>query len=166
MTVSATYNLRLDATETLTVDVDGSSTPVVIHDKLGVKGTLNATSSPPAAETSQVIYSLVTGAKTIDLTALLSTNGRLINGTGLKVRALRFQNLGAHQMTIGKGASSGYDLFGGSVALTVPACGASPANTGMQMVFNDGLIAIDGTHKTIDVGGTGTDQFALSIVLG
>jgi len=160
MTVSATFNLRLDVTETLTIGVDGASQPVIQHDQLNVKGTLDATSTPPAAEHSQELYNLVAGAKTIDLTALASTNGRVIDGTGLKVQLLRFENKGANSMTIAKGATNGYDPFGGAVAVTVPAgCAA-------MLRFNDSLADIDATHKTLDVAGTLAQQFALSVVLG
>jgi hypothetical protein len=165
MTVSVTFNMRMDVTETLDVDVDSAAQPVIQHSALSIKKTLNASSTPAATKHSQQVYSLSGGAKTIDLTALLSTYGKVLDCTGLKVRLIRFENLGTATMTIGKGASSGYDLFGGTIAPAVAAPdGTTP--TGLMQSFGDGLAAVDGTHKTIDVTGTGTDQFALSLVLG
>jgi len=165
MSVATTFNMRMDTTETLDQDVDSAPQPTVLHTALSIKGTLDAGSTPAVTMHSQQIYSLSGGAKTIDLTALLSTYGRILDGTGLKVRLLRFENRGTHVMTIGKGATNGYDLFGGSIAPAVPAPDGT-TQTGLMISFGDGLAAIDGTHKTIDVAGTLTEQFALSIDLG
>lgn len=161
MSVRATYNLRLDVTETIETGVDGASNPVVQHDALNVADTLSATSTVPATDHSQKLFNLSGGAKTIDLTAFLGTYNRTIDGTGKKLRIVRFQNnSAASAMTIGKGAANGYDLWGGAAALTVP------AGCAVEMIFQDKLPAIDASHKTIDISGAGTDQFALSLVIG
>lgn len=106
------------------------------------------------------IYALVTGAKTIDLRALYTVGNGTGDANGLKLQGMYFKNLGANPMTIVGGASNGYDLFGASGSLAVPAGGV------FSMSFADASPDVSDTDKTIDISGTGSQTFELAMILG
>jgi hypothetical protein len=161
MSVAATYSLKLEVRETLTVGVDAASLPVVLHDQLNVSGTLNATSAVPATKHIQdAAVPLAAGVYTIDLTALPGTGGATVDGTGLKVQLIRIHNKGAAAMTFADGVTNGYELLGAAWTITLPPGGA------MQFYLPDTAPDIGASAKTIDVTGTGTQTFDLSIVMG
>lgn len=160
MAVSVSYALRVNVRETLDSGVDGASTPVITHNALDVTGTINATSTPPATKHIQDTSALTAGAATIDLTALTGTGGATVNMTGLKVQIFRFKNNGAATMTIGEGATNGYELLGNAWSIAVPAGGA------IQLVLNETAPDVGASAKTIDIAGTGTQAFQISIVAG
>lgn len=160
MAVSATYALTMTVRETLTLGVDGASNPVVTHDGLNLSGTLNAGTTVPATQHAQDTMALSGGAATIDLTSLTGTGGGTISGNGLKVQLVRFRNRSStNAMTFAKGASNGYSLWTNWTITLSPGCA-------VLFFLNDKPEDIDATHKTIDVSGTGTDEFDFSVVMG
>ncbi len=121
---------------------------------------LSATTTPAAQDSASFVQALTAGAATIDLSALTGTNGRAVNGTGKKILAIFLKPLGANPMTFTAGASNGYLLFGASGSVAVP-------NGGFLLKgFGSALSAIDGTHKTIDVAGTGSQTCQVQILFG
>jgi len=137
--------------------------PPVTHDQFETHVTLPDTVTPvPATEAVYSTIALVDGAKTIDLTSLTGTNGRAVDGTGLKVQAIKLKNTSAsNSMTFQGGASNPYELNADAnwhVSL--------PPGGEFMAYCPDTNPDIAADAKTIDVAGTGTDQFELSLVMG
>ena len=125
--------------------------------------TYTQTANPKAKYYSGKKYALVAGALTIDLTALSGLQAS-INGTGLKVQALRVRGCatGNGKLTISEGAANPYELFGGANPIEYPA-----GNTyAWQFEFGDKLGAIGAGAKNIDLAGTGTNEFYIEFLLG
>jgi hypothetical protein len=100
----------------------------------------------------------------LDLTALPATTGN-IDATGLKLQCLILENpAGNSAITLGKGATNGYALFGTTNTVTV-AAHASYAGY-LALFFPEGLPDVAGGAKTIDITGTGTQSFGLTLVFG
>lgn len=157
MAVDASYNFLLRPQETLTT-ADGSTNPTVVFDNFDVTGRLNASSTPPATKVICKTITLSGGAYTLDLTTETGTNGVAIGGTGLRVQFIRVTNNGDNAMTFSEGASNGLAIACGT--FIVPAGGTT------MMFLNDASPDIASGDRTIDVAGTGTQTFKLTIVLG
>lgn len=167
MAVSANYSFGMLTTETLEAGIDGVATggDKIKYSAFDESGTLNASSTPPATKCSFDNIALVAAAKTIDLTALTGANGATVDLTGLKVQLLRITNLGANSMTFSEGASNGYELLGNGWSITVPGTAGDRKST-IQILLPDTAPDVAAGAKNIDVAGTGTQQFELSIVAG
>lgn len=147
------------------IKIGMTATELIADDTLSsqsVQHTLfnNVITPSPATIFSGKVYALVTGALSIDLRALRTVGGGSGDGNGLKVQGFYFKNLGANPMTIVGGASNGYLIFGASGSVIVPVGGS------LCMAFADASADVDGTHKTIDVSGTGSQTFQLAVILG
>jgi hypothetical protein len=163
MSARCSYSSIVTAKETLETNVDAASNPVVTHNGFNTEETLHATSTPPVTKVFYDTIALVAGAKTIDLTALAGTNGIAVDGTGLKVQQIKFRNRTSNAaMTFTEGASNGYRL--GACTGWLMGVGAGVDEVGG--LFRDTGPDIDGTHKTIDVAGTGTQSFDVAIWMG
>ena len=160
MSVSASLRAEVTVTETLETNVDGASNPIVTHNGFNQKKTLDADSTPPITRVYDDQVALVAGAKTLDFTSLGATGGGTFSASGLKLQAMLFVNAGAAAMTISPGASNGYVPFGSSNSVVVPAGGYA------KFYWPDTLADIDGTHKTIDIAGTGTQEFQIVLLFG
>lgn len=160
MSVSATIELRCDVVEVLEGNPDSASPSnrTVTHTLFNVAKSLDTDSTPPAEKVSEFVAALAAGVKTIDLTALLSTNGITLDGTGLEVCFVRVRNLGASALTVKKGASNGHDVFTDD-GVVIPAGGSIG-------FFTNGSTAVDGTHKTWDLAGTLVETSEWTILLG
>lgn len=159
MSVTTSWRLTVDTNETLSTEVDASTSPVVTHAGFSTNGTMSASTSPPATLVSYETITLSTGA-TIDLTALTGTNGIAVDGSGLKVQLFKIKNNGAAAMTFSEGASNGYALLGAAWSLILL------AGQEMLVQLNDAAPDIAGADAEIDVTGTDTQEFELSIVMG
>lgn len=162
MAVSTLWEAKMTTTETL---ADGSLSSVaseknVVHSAFNQGATLNAGSSPAATLCAHAVTALTAGAKTLDLTALVGTNGAVVNLNGTKVRLFRVKNLGANAMAFGEGASNGYELLGDGWNITL-----QPGQMAM-FYLSDNAPTVGGSAKNIDVTGTGTQTFELSVVAG
>lgn len=161
MSVTAKLLQQLTVTETLDTGVDAVESPVVVHNAFNVSQTLNASSTVPATKVASDTAALVAGAKTIDLTALPGVGGGTVDGTGLKLQAVLIKNpAGNGTLTVTKGASNGYALWGSTYSVQVPPGGSVLA------YFADQLADVSGSAKNIDVAGTGTQSFSYSFLLG
>lgn len=160
MAVSLTYGFTANISETLASGVDGSSQPVINHSSFDDTGTLNASSTPPATKCVVRTIALIAGAYTIDLTTITGTNGLAQDMTGLKVQYFRVKNLGASAMTFTFGASNPYLLKGAAWKTILE------QNQIDVFYGNDATPDVGGSSKTIDVSGTGTQTFELTIVAG
>lgn len=158
MTVSVSYGFKLTTSETLTSGTVDVSSPVVKHTTYDESGILNASSTVPATKYSAFLLTLTAGAATINLAALTGAGGATIDGTGLRVQAIRIKNLGANNMTFAEGASNGIALVG--LPIVVPPSGV------IQHYFADVAPDIASGDRTIDIAGTGTQTAEVTLVLG
>jgi hypothetical protein len=164
MAVTITPEVRLTAVESY---APASAEEIAVqHNKFNQSGSRwNATSVPPVSMVSYQTYALVTGSKTIDLTAILNFLAVSQNGTGLKVQSVIFVNpAGNATMNIAPGGSNPYPLFGTGNDIDVP--GNATVNSWIAFGFPEGLPDVASGAKTITVTGTGTQTFNLGIVLG
>lgn len=162
MSVTVTYKAKASVAEILPANTGSASdaSRTVTHTQYDEEFTLNSGSTPPVTLQAQFLLTLSSGAGTIDLRNLVGTNGAAVDGNGLKVQVLRFKNLGANAMTLTFGASNPADLLGATGVLKVWPGGH------VQIFTNDGPADIDGTHKTIDVSGTGSQTAEVTVIMG
>lgn len=167
-TVAVTYEAKATVVETLdATGAPGASETKrrVTHDAWNSSKSLGALTTPPATLHAAFEKALAAGTATIDLTALVGTNGIAVNGTGLRVQVLRVRakSTNANPITIGKGATAGYIGFGTDFSLTLGG-GASP---GEALIYTaDAASDIGPANKTLDLVGTGTQSLEVEIVLG
>lgn len=157
--VSAAYALKCDATEQLD-SAPGANSPQITHNKYSSSGTLTPTSTVPGTKVVANRYALVAGAKTLDLTALVGTNGVTVDGTGLKLQILKLKNVGANRMTFAQGGSNAYQVGGAN--FTIPL----EPNQEVLLFGADLNPDVSGTVKNIAVTGTGTQEFEVVLVMG
>lgn len=167
MSVDVTYTAFLSIRETLSatdnVAKSASATNrLVTHTLFNKSSTINASSSPAATLAATFEETLVDGAATIDLTDLIGTNDIAVDGSGLRVQALRFINKSTSDavISIGEGESNGYDGFGSGFYLELP------PNGNILVETQDGGTDISGTNKTLDLIGMYDDVAQISILLG
>ncbi len=158
MAVSVSYGFKLTTRETLTSGAVDVSSPVLVHSAYDESGVLNASSTVPATKYCAFLLTLSAGAYTINLASLTGAGGATIDGTGLRVQAIRIKNLGANNMTFAEGASNGIALVG--LPIVVPPSGV------IQHYFADASPDIASGDRTIDVSGTGTQTAEVTLVLG
>lgn len=165
MSISVTYGAILTVAETLAAAQvpDAAETKrLVTHALWNTSKVLGAGTSPPATLTAGFVKALAAGVATIDLTALVGTNGIAVDGTGLRVQALRVLNpaTNANPITIGKGAANGYDGFGAAFSL------ALPPGAEALILTNDAGGDIAGGNKNLDLAGTLIQALDVLILLG
>ncbi|HOD84163.1 MAG TPA: hypothetical protein PKG77_22295 [Phycisphaerae bacterium] len=164
MSVKLEYTTNLTATEVLETNTVSSAAAsrTVKHTLLNKAVTLDGTTTPPVTKVAAFEQALTAGAATIDLTALVGTNGAVVNGTGLKVQAIKItaKATNANAITITKGASNGYALAGAGFSVALAA--------GQEFVFygNSATPAIASDAKTLDLAGTLTQAVQVVIVMG
>lgn len=164
MAVALTYATNLTVVETLANNTPSApdATRKVTHTNFNSAASLSAATTPPVTTAAFFQQLLTAGAATIDLTALTGTNGATVNLTGLKVQAIKFKALAtnANPITIGEGASNGYELLGSGWTLDLA--------PGQEIVIygNDATPDVGGSAKEIDLAGTGTQGLEVSIVAG
>lgn len=160
MSVQASFNISMTVEETLSSGVDGAENPIITHDGFDVTGIYSSTTTPDVEYCVVKTIALTAGAYTIDLSSMTGTNGAAVVGTGKKIRLLRITNNGANAMTFAKGASNGHTGLGSAFSATIPVGGTA------AWILADGGVAIGSGDKTIDVSGTGTQTFSMTLVLG
>jgi len=156
------YNAQMTVTEILAGNVVGLSDKTVKHTLLNKTIQLDSGTTPPVTKVATYRQALVAGAGTIDLTALVGTNGATVDGSGLKVQAIKLSNpsTNANVITATFGAGNPYNLAGAawSVALL----------PGQEFLFygNDATPDIAAGAKDIDLAGTLVEPLDYSIVMG
>jgi len=163
MTVSVNYKSEVTTTEDITTNTPAvtAAKDSIIHDAFNTAETIDASSTVPATNAIFIEQALTAGAVTVDLTSLTGVNNLVTDGTGLKVQVFKIKNkAGNASMNFSVGASNGYDLAGAGFDVTLLA--------GQEFTFfgNDAAPDIATADAEIDVTGTGTEIFELSIVMG
>lgn len=164
-TVAVTYEAKATVVETL--DATGAPGAAetkrrVTHDAWNSAKSLSGSTTPPATLHAAFEKALVAGVATIDLTALVGTNGIAVDGTGLRVQVLRVRakSTNANPITIGKGAANGYTGLGATYSEAL-----APGAENLHYV-NDAGSDIGGTNKNLDLAGTLAQVLEVEIVLG
>ena len=162
MSISTTWALKMETVETL---ADDSLSPTaaqtqITHKNFDEGATLTGVSTPAVSKIAAAVVALVAGAKTLDLTALTGTNGAAVTMNGLKIVLFRIKNLGASVMTFTEGAANGYELAGTGWTVTLA------QNQVFQFYGDSAAPTVGGTTKNIDVTGTGTETFELTVIGG
>jgi len=162
MSITVNYNSSVSVTETLETNVPACTDKIVTHTGYNNTANVNAASAPPATKAALFEQPLTDGAATIDLTALVGTNGAAVNGTGLRVQFIKFRNksTNANVLTLSQGAANGYDGLGASFSVTLPPGGEVLLRT------KDAGTDIGPTNKTLDLAGTGAQVAEIAIVMG
>ena len=165
MAVQGVIKGGIDSVETIEVGVTAAQNPRVSHTEYSKNDSVNASSTVPGTD---VAYDLVTldgsGKATIDLTALVGTYDRAVDGTGLKVQGVMLTNKGAGDMVFTPGHATGgadpYLLLGAAFKITLKAGQWNCSS--LQNLAED----IASGVKNIAVNGTIGDTFELSLLLG
>ena len=132
---------KLIVTETIDYGIDGVENRDAVHEVSGTSTSLSPGSTIPATKVFKDEVSLIAAAATLDLTALVRANLPDVDGTGLKLPAFIFQNTSTSgTLTIAKGASNGYSLFGNaSGEVTLPAANSTTKMPFVMMYVPEGL---------------------------
>lgn len=163
MSVELKYNLAMTVVETLETNIPAvASGDTLTHSAFNVSGTLTSSSTPPVTKHAASQTALVAGTKTLDLTALIGTNGATVDGTGLKVQGFLATNpsTNANSITIEPGATNPYNLFGSAFKIIL-----QPGET-FAWKGNDVAPDVTSLQKNIKLTGTGTQALNLEIVMG
>lgn len=167
MAATLTYSTNFKVVETLEANVQAASSTNsrVTHDQFNTSVTLNAASTPAITKTANYELALSAGAVSVDLTALKAAGqatAGTIDGTGLKVQAVRLKNksTNANNMTFAEGATNGYALFGTGWTITLPPGGEVTA------YLPEGSPDVAAGDRVIDITGTGAQVAQIQFVLG
>lgn len=159
----STSIVSLVATHQVTETIAGqpsasASSKALVHDQWNKTVSMNSGSTPAVTKSACFQKALVAGSGSIDLTALTNAEGT-VDGTGLKVRSVFFENPSTNANSITLAAGS-YLLFGASWSLVL-----APGQWIMAYLDSDApTIASD--VKTIDLTGTGTQALNCMITMG
>ncbi len=166
MSIVATVGMTLTIVETLETNVPAAATTArrVTHSGYNLSATLPlAGDNPvPATKCATFLVTMAGGAASIDLAALLGTNGATVVGTGLKVQAIKFQApaTNTNPVTVAVGASNGYELAGAAFS-----CSLMPRQASMYYLADQSPDVASG-DRILDVTGTGTEGLEVTLVLG
>jgi hypothetical protein len=119
-----------------------------------------ATSTIDGQEAWSGHVTLSSGAATLDLTALTQVGlATTVNATGMKLRAIQVlaDAANANPISVGTGGTNGYDQVG--VLSNIKA-------GDLETRISNSVTAIDGTHKTLDIAGTGSQGCTIHMVFG
>ena len=155
--------LVCDTRETISAATQGLAATggaAVSHTAFSLRTRLSSTTTPDVEAVSYQVAALVAGAKTIDLTALPTTEGTY-NATGKKVRAFMVKNrTGNAALTISEGATDGYALLGAGFSFRLA------ANQQAVFYLADAAPVVAAADKTIDLSGTGTQESEITFIIG
>jgi hypothetical protein len=164
MTAAVTANLVSGLTNTETFP-NSSGGPVPFA-PFNENVTLNAGTTPPVSMETQFALAMTSGSATLDLTNVPDCSGQtVLNGTGLKLAFVKFQNPAgnANSITIANGGSNPYRLDAATGTFTFP-----PLAPGQSMLINlDGAgDTIGSSHKTFAITGTGAQALNVQVSMG
>lgn len=158
--IQAQMSVQLNATKQLVTSDPTATSPSLLMNLGAFSATWNNGSSPNALDAWSGHVALSSGAATIDLTNLTQLGlSTVVNATGNKIRAIMVQadSANANPISIGTGGTNGYSSIG---VLSVLNANDIAIRTAVA------AIAVDSTHKTLDLAGTGTQGCEVLIVFG
>lgn len=158
MSVTVDVNMTIRATSQPTVA--GVSSPAIVFDEYLTRKNLSGSSAPEVSAVTGILKSLSGGAATIDLTSVPDITGtQSMSGLSLRTLYLKATAENSGSISIQAGATNGYSLFGSSGKVTLP-----PGDSLALCLSNTN--DVDGTHKTIDLAGSGTDSIQVQMTFG
>jgi len=162
MSVSLSYAANVTIQEVLETNPDSAvaSGRTVTHNQFNTALSLTGSSSPAVSKCACFVQALTAGAATVDLTSLTGTNGASVDGTGLKVQALKVKNNGDNALTIVPGAANAYELFGSSGSIEMQAGGD------VLLFGNENAPDIGAAACEIDLSGTAAEESEWTVVMG
>lgn len=149
MSVTANPVIQAGVVKTFTPD-GASEQSVALNQYNRTSPRYNASSTYPVTEAAADQLTPGNGTVNLDLTALNDlSGGTTVTMNGLKIRYAQFQapSTNSAVVKVKTGASNGYDLQGGQQIWVYPGC-----TVGIEL--RNGLTAVDGTHKVLDITGT------------
>ena len=166
--VTAKFDLRITADETLALGLDNVTDTPFEH-TLGVdNGKLTATTTPAATKVFSDTINLSSGSATLDLTSLAGPASTTVTFSGLKVQLVKLKCPLTNTAGItvdAKDATTGYNLFGATNAVTTEKIEFMPGMVA-SINTNDQLQDVDSTHKDLTLTGTGTESIRVLLVAG
>ena len=150
-TFTASVELKTSVQQTFdTAAGPAAGTPKVTHANWDFKHSLSASSTPPFSKHAVEQKALAAGVGTIDLSATFGFNGEAVDGTGLKVQAMKLRNpsTNANNITITPGAANGYDFCGAAFSITLE------PGTEVLIYCLDTAPDIAAADCTLDIAGT------------
>lgn len=164
MSLQVSAQSLIQVLETLEGNAPFASSKTVTHSALNKTLTLSGSTTPAVTKYASKQLALTDGAATLDLTALTGwgTNGANVDATNLKLQLLRVYNPAANTgvMNLAEGASNGYEALGDAWSVDI-----TPGAWAMVYLADDAP-DVDGTHKTIDITGSGTEVLDIELVFG
>ncbi len=140
--------------------VDPNNNKLLVN-QLSTTETLNSSSTPAVTKSCTLALALSTGAITLDMTSMVdAVDGLTKTITGLTPAYIKFQNpsTNANPITIVFGGSNPYTGFGAAFGVTL--------KPGSEATYRVGSIVVDGSHKTFDLTGTGSQVLNIHILAG
>lgn len=161
MSYAVTVKGLVTTVETLT-NGDLAATQTLVHTGYDDTASLDADSSPAVTKVAYQSTAMSTGAATLDLTSLtLNSLSVTLSGLHLRVVKVKAPTTNSAAVTVAKGASNGLTALGSAFSVTLQ------PGAWFELYDPSGLAAaVDATHKTLDVTGTGTDAVQLSVAAG
>jgi len=162
MPISVTYASTITTVETLATNVGHQAIDKSVTAQLSTTlAAQTSGSTPSCVQRAGADVAMTAGALSLDLTALLGTNGATVVGSG-RVQMVKFFNpaTNANAITIAKGASNGYDGFGSSFSITL-----APGAEVLLRTLGNGSV-IGSTNRILDVTGTLTQVLSYEIIIG
>lgn len=167
MSISALIATEITPTDSAP-NIAGLDSGKLVFDAYKTSASVHSTSAPAVTKKAMFVGTIGGGGSaTIDLTALADAAGTQ-DFSGLKVQAIKVQNLGADKMTFGKGASNGLGLCTSDDAWTIP---LPPVLAGapypeFTLVLPEGTPDVASGDKIIDVTGTAGQTFRVTLLGG
>ncbi len=161
MSISTVVEAKVTTTQVLTGD-DLIAPSTAIHGGYDDVMTLSGSTTPDETKAAYQTVTLSGSTGSIDLTSLL-LNEVAVTFDGLQPRAIKIKALStnAGNMTVTKGASTGYTGLGSSFSTVLKA--------GEWVMFGwtlDNATAVGSGVKILDLAGTSGDSVQLSTVAG
>lgn len=166
--ITTQNTVTVNESNTIGADPTLASLPGVVS--AGQQWRFDGTIGPAVTKVWHRQVTLVAGAATLDLTALTDDILTTQDMTGLKLKALHAvpASTNANAITIKPGAANGYTGWVGTDGIVLNTTTISSVNYPDNVFIGPlyGGIAVDGTHKNIDIAGTGTQKVNLILMFG
>lgn len=164
MGVTLVYVSTVTALETVDTEtpLSDDANSLITHDGLDTSDTLNAGTGVPVTKVVANTITMTAGAATIDMTALVGSNGGAVDMTGLKLQILKLKakatNTGA--LVVSYGAADPYTGLGTAFSIEL--------QPGAEMTFfgNEKSAEVASGVKDLDVAGTGAEEVDMMMVCG
>ena len=154
MSITVTTRSEITVVETLTLGPGATDR----FTDAGINTTqlkLGAGSTSPVSLKAHFAQALVAGAASIDLLALVGTQGQTLATTGKRVQAIKVQNPNTHELAVTPHSTNGYGL-----TFTVP-------QQGEVLITSTNLLpAVGSAAHLLDLTGDGTETSNWMIILG